>query len=167
LARIHTAWRIATIRFGEKWLRCLLHARDVSAEFLGKVLQSRLNDAPLHTHCKRSEVESGKVKLVRTAAVTIPCSHRSQVPEAGGSQPHGPGPSSYHGRRRGPASYCSLGPSIPSQGDVRAEVSALRRETPFASQKSKAVPVSERSSCAGRDPWYDLTKSKPGCMFGR
>jgi methylase of polypeptide subunit release factors len=28
----------------------------------------------------------------------------------------------------------------------------------FASKKSKPVPVPERPSCAGRDPWYDLTK---------
>lgn len=28
----------------------------------------------------------------------------------------------------------------------------------YASTKSKAVPVPERSSCAGRHPWYDLTK---------
>ena len=28
----------------------------------------------------------------------------------------------------------------------------------FASSKSKAVPVPERPSCSGRDPWYDLTK---------
>jgi len=27
----------------------------------------------------------------------------------------------------------------------------------YASNKSKAVPVPERASCAGRDPWYDLT----------
>lgn len=28
----------------------------------------------------------------------------------------------------------------------------------YPSTKSKAVPVPERSSCAGRHPWYDLTK---------
>ena len=28
----------------------------------------------------------------------------------------------------------------------------------FASKKSKPVPVPERSSCRGRDPWYDLSK---------
>ena len=28
----------------------------------------------------------------------------------------------------------------------------------YASKKSKAVPVPQRSSCAGRHPWYDLTK---------
>jgi type I restriction-modification system DNA methylase subunit len=28
----------------------------------------------------------------------------------------------------------------------------------YASKKSKAVPISQRPSCAGRNPWYDLTK---------
>lgn len=28
----------------------------------------------------------------------------------------------------------------------------------FASKKSKAVPVPQRSTCAARDPWYDLTR---------
>jgi hypothetical protein len=33
----------------------------------------------------------------------------------------------------------------------------------FASKKSKAVPVPNRSTCAARDPWYDLTRLvKPG-----
>ncbi|MBM4028282.1 MAG: hypothetical protein FJ280_23255 [Planctomycetes bacterium] len=27
----------------------------------------------------------------------------------------------------------------------------------FASEKSKGKPVPERSTCAARDPWYDLT----------
>jgi len=36
----------------------------------------------------------------------------------------------------------------------------------FASTKSKAVPVPQRSSCAGRTPWYDLTKLvDPGFAF--
>ncbi|MBL8880210.1 MAG: hypothetical protein JNG88_13915 [Phycisphaerales bacterium] len=36
----------------------------------------------------------------------------------------------------------------------------------FASKKSKAVPVPLRSTCAARDPWYDLTKLvKPGFAF--
>ena len=34
---------------------------------------------------------------------------------------------------------------------------------PFASQKSKGKPVPKRSTCAARDPWYDLTGlAKPG-----
>jgi hypothetical protein len=36
----------------------------------------------------------------------------------------------------------------------------------FASKKSKAVPVPKRSTCAARDPWYDLTGLvKPGFAF--
>ncbi len=36
----------------------------------------------------------------------------------------------------------------------------------FASKKSKSVPVPQRSTCAARDPWYDLTKLvKPGFAF--
>ncbi|MBL8824675.1 MAG: SAM-dependent DNA methyltransferase [Planctomycetia bacterium] len=36
----------------------------------------------------------------------------------------------------------------------------------YASTKSKAVPVPERSTCAARDPWYDLTKLvNPGFAF--
>ena len=36
----------------------------------------------------------------------------------------------------------------------------------FASSKSKPVPVPKRSTCAGRDPWYDLTGLiKPGIAF--
>jgi len=36
----------------------------------------------------------------------------------------------------------------------------------FESGKSKPVPVPMRSTCTGRDPWYDLTKlAKPGIAF--
>lgn len=37
---------------------------------------------------------------------------------------------------------------------------------PFASEKSKGKPVPKRSTCAARDPWYDLTRLvKPGFAF--
>lgn len=36
----------------------------------------------------------------------------------------------------------------------------------YPSRKSKAVPVPERSTCVGRDPWYDLTSlTKPAFAF--
>jgi hypothetical protein len=35
----------------------------------------------------------------------------------------------------------------------------------FASNKSKSVPVPERETCAGREPWYDLTGITPGIGF--
>lgn len=39
-------------------------------------------------------------------------------------------------------------------------------ETTYASKKSKAVPVAQRSCCAARDPWFDLTSFVcPGFAF--
>src|SRR5207253_377278 len=35
----------------------------------------------------------------------------------------------------------------------------------FASKKSKSVPVPERSSCASRERWYDVTGREPGIGF--
>src|SRR5260370_1137716 len=35
----------------------------------------------------------------------------------------------------------------------------------FASNKSKAVPVPKRATCAGRNPWYDVTGLRPGIGF--
>ena len=35
-------------------------------------------------------------------------------------------------------------------------------KTSFASKKSKAVPVPQRSTCVGREPWYNLTFTKSG-----
>jgi hypothetical protein len=35
----------------------------------------------------------------------------------------------------------------------------------FASKKSLAVPVPQRSTCANRNPWYNLTYTKPGAFF--
>ena len=45
--------------------------RDVSPEFLEKHSVRDWNDAPLFAHCKRSEVESGAVKLVEAGDGTV------------------------------------------------------------------------------------------------
>jgi methylase of polypeptide subunit release factors len=45
--------------------------RDVSAEFLEKYSRSEWNNAPLYTHCKRAEVESGNVKLTLAGDDTV------------------------------------------------------------------------------------------------
>ena len=36
--------------------------------------------------------------------------------------------------------------------------------TAFASKKSRAVPVPERSTCQARHPWYDLTRTQRGTL---
>src|SRR4051812_32300105 len=40
-------------------------------------------------------------------------------------------------------------------------------KTTFASRsnKSKSVPLPERETCKGRNPWYDLTGLQPGIGF--
>ena len=54
--------KITTIRFGVKsGCDAFFMPRDVSQEFLEKYSTLEWNDAPLQTHCKRSEVESGAV----------------------------------------------------------------------------------------------------------
>ena len=45
--------------------------RDVSPDFLEKHSVRDWNDAPLFAHCKRSEVESGEVKLVEAGDGTV------------------------------------------------------------------------------------------------
>src|SRR5258708_22485278 len=60
---------IATIRFGVKsGCDAFFMPRDVSAEILCDYSKLEWNDAPIYTHCKRSEVESGEVKLIRTGS---------------------------------------------------------------------------------------------------
>jgi methylase of polypeptide subunit release factors len=140
--------------------------RDVSAEFLEKYSSLEWNDAPLHTHCKRAEVESGKVGLVKTGSgddTVHPVEAKYLAPEV-----HSP-----MIIRRPVITAAELDRVILQVSDPMHELKGtyvqkyLRygEKTAFASKKSKAVPVSQRSSCAGRDPWYDLTKLKPGSMF--
>ncbi len=63
---------IATIRFGVKsGCDAFFMPRDVGQEFLKKFSKLEWNDAPLHTHCKRAEVESGKVKLILAGDGTV------------------------------------------------------------------------------------------------
>jgi hypothetical protein len=158
---------IATIRFGVKsGCDAFFMPRDVSAEFLEKYSSLDWNDAPLDTHCKRSEVESGKVKLVRTGSgdnTVHPIEAKFLKPEV-----HSPMVLDRPIITADGVDRVILQVSDPLshlKGTYVLKYLRYGEKTPFASQKSEAVPVSERSSCAGRDPWYDLTKSKPGSMF--
>ena len=63
---------ITAIRFGVKsGCDAFFMPRDVSADFLEKYSSLEWNDAPLHSHCKRSEVENGKVKLIEAGDNTV------------------------------------------------------------------------------------------------
>jgi hypothetical protein len=52
------------------------------------------------------------------------------------------------------------------KGTLVANYLRFGEKTTFASGKSSAVPVPKRSTCASREPWYDLKKYvKPGFAF--
>ena len=153
---------IATIRFGVKsGCDAFFMPRDVSREFLDDYSKLEWNDAPLHTHCKRGEVESGEVILVRAGDGTVhPIEKEYLAPEV--------------------HSLMSVSRPIISAADldrlvlfVSKPVEKLKgtyvlkylrygEQNAFASTKSKAVPVPYRATCAARDPWYDLTYTKCG-----
>ena len=153
---------ITTIRFGVKsGCDAFFMPRDVSADFLEKYSKLDWNEAPLMTHCKRAEVESGSIKLIEAGDGTVhPVEDEYLKPEI--------------------HSLMSVSRPLISAADldrlvlfVSESLSALKgkyvekylrfgEHHTFASKKSKAVPVPKRSTCVARDPWYDLTYTKCG-----
>jgi hypothetical protein len=153
---------IATIRFGVKsGCDAFFMPRDVSQKFLKDYSNLEWNDAPLHAHCKRAEVESGKVRLILAGDGTVhPIEEEYLVPEI-------------HNLMRIQTAEIradELERWILYVNENRADLKGTHvlkylkygETTSFASNKSKAVPVSQRPTCASRDPWYDLTYTKPG-----
>ena len=153
---------IATIRFGVKsGCDAFFMPRDVSQKFLEDYSKLEWNDAPLHTHCKRAEVESGEVILVRAGDGTVhPIEKDYLRPEV----------HSLMNVSRPAISAADLDrlvlfvsePLDKLKGTYVLKYLRYGEHNAFASTKSKAVPVPQRSTCAGRDPWYDLTYTKCG-----
>ncbi len=156
---------IATIRFGVKsGCDAFFMPRDVSEDFLRKYSKLEWNDAPLVNHCKRSEVESSEVKLIEAGDGTVhPVEAKYLAPEV----------HSLMKVSRPIISAAELDrlillvakPLEDLKGTYVHKYLRYGERHSFASKKSKAVPVSERSTCANRDPWYDLTYTKPGSFF--
>jgi len=156
---------IATIRFGVKsGCDAFFMPRDVSADFLEKYSKLDWNEAPLMTHCKRAEVESGNVKLIEAGDGTVhPVEDEYLKPEV----------HSLMSVSRPLISAADLDrfvlfvsePLTVLKGKYVEKYLHYGAHHAFASKKSKAVPVPKRLTCAARDPWYDLTYTKPGAFF--
>jgi len=138
--------------------------RDVSAEVLRDYSAKNWRDVPILTYCKRSEVESGKVKLVMDGeGVVHPIESRYLAPEVHSLM--------NVSRPIIRANECERLILLVSEPLSKLRGTYVHRylrygEThAYASRKSKAVPVAKRSTCAGRDPWYDLTGFQPGYFF--
>ncbi len=139
--------------------------RDVTAKFLAKYVTPReWNDAPILSPCKRSEAESGAVKLVEAGDGTIHAIESEYLaPEV-------------HSLMK-----IQRPVIVPEELDrlillVSAPIAELKgkhvhrylrygERSTFASKKSKAVPVPQRATCASRERWYDLTYTTAGHLI--
>jgi hypothetical protein len=139
--------------------------RDVTEEVLEKN-KDRFpwNDLGLMTPCKRSEVESGKVRIVRAGDNTLHPIETKYI-------------------RAEVHSLMDVQRPIIREKDVARVVLWVNEplsqlsntyagkyirwgaKQTFASKKSKSVPVPERSTCANRPIWYDLTGEDVGVSF--
>ena len=158
---------IASVRFGVKTgCDAFFMPKDITADSLSKhqgehAFRQHAGGAP------RKDAESGKIKIIQAGdGSSHPVEARFLAPEV--------------------HSLMKVDRPIARAADldrvvllVSVEMNKLRTEAPwvyrylrygmtatFASKKSKPVPVPKRSTCAARDPWYDLTGLvRPGIAF--
>jgi len=158
---------VARIRFGVKTgCDAFFMPKDVS----GETLASHTSDRAFRQNAggaPRKDVESGKVSIVKAGDGSIhPIERKYLAPEL-----HSPMEVDR--------------PLVKAEELTRVvllvdePLDKLKAKSPwvwrylqygatatFASSKSKPVPVPERSTCASRDPWYDLTGLvRPGIAF--
>jgi hypothetical protein len=157
---------IAKIRFGVKsGCDAFFMPEDVSEKFLAEYSEKKWRDAPMFAHhCKRSEVESGEVKLILAGDGTVhPIESRYLAPEVHSlmkvTRPV------VHADELDRLILLVSEPLNSLKGTYVAKYLRYGETHTFASKKSKAVPVAKRSTCAARVPWYDLTYTTPGVLF--
>ena len=157
---------IAEIRFGIKsGCDAFFMPHDVTEETLAKVEKDLpWKDIGLMTPCRLHEVRSGEVRIVRAGDNTIhPIEVKYLLPEV----------HSLMQVDRPVIRAADLNRVVLWVGDELKDLSGtyvakyLRwgAKQTFASNKSKAVPVPERSTCDSRPLWYDLTGGKTGVVF--
>jgi len=139
--------------------------RNVSAELLseyGSEMEWRM--LPLMRRCKREEVDSGKVVIVKCGDGTLhPIEAQYVRPEV--------------------HTLMQVDRPVVSPEQLNRVVLWVNRELKelkgthvyhyvtwgskqtFASKKSRAVPVPKRPTCASRERWYDVTGLEPGIGF--
>jgi len=172
--RLLTDYRSRLVRLGEvaevkrgitSGCDAFFMPRDVTKEVLDAVKGGLpWNNVGLMTPCKRSEIESGEVRIARAGDNTLhPLETKYLKPEV--------------------HSLMQVDRPVIRAGDldrvvlwVNKPLNALRHsyaakyirwgaKQTFLSSKSKAVPVPQRTSCASRPLWYDLTSATNGLAF--
>jgi hypothetical protein len=155
---------LVRIRFGVKTgCDAFFMPRDVTREALSQKTDE--GEFKALTGCSRKEAENGSVRIIRDGGGTIHSLESKYLrPEV--------------------HSLMKVARPVVTAKDldrvvllVDAPLSALRGTyvykylkygelVTYSSGKAKGVPIPQRSTCAARDPWYDLTKLvKPGFAF--
>ncbi len=139
--------------------------RDVTQEILDSIREGLpWNDVGVMTPCKRSEIESGKVRIIRAGDNTLhPIEAEYLRPEV-----HSLMQVDRPVIRASDLDRVVLWVDRPLSALTNTYVAKYIRwgaKQTFASKKSKAVPVPERSSCASRTLWYNLTNISTGSIF--
>jgi len=139
--------------------------RDATAEVMKQASEGLpWNDLGLMTPCKRSEVESGKVRIVRAGDNTLhPVEAEYLRPEV-----HSLMEVDRPVIRAKDLDRVVLWVNQPLSKLAYTYAGKYIRwgaQQTFESKKSKAVTVPERSTCAARPLWYDLTTDRIGVVF--
>ena len=157
---------IADIRFGVKsGCDAFFMPRDVTDSILKDVKGGMLwNNVGLMTSCDIKEVRSGKVRIIKAGDNTLhPVERKYLRPEV----------HSLMAVDRPTIRAKDLNRVVLWVGDKLRDLAGTyvakyirwgEKQT-FPSKKSKAVPVPERSTCAARSLWYDLTGVEVGTAF--
>jgi methylase of polypeptide subunit release factors len=155
---------IAAVRFGVKTgCDAFFMPRDLTAEALSQCPTPR--DFRRRFGVERGPVENGAVKIIKAGDGSVhPIEAIYLAPEV-----HSPMQIDRPVVRSADLSRVVLlvGKPLSDLKDTRvARYLRYGDRHPFASRKSDPVPVSDRTSCAARDPWYDLTGLvAPGIAF--
>jgi hypothetical protein len=138
---------------------------DVTSKILGQIEGGLAwNDMGLMTPCKRSEIESGKVRIVQAGDNTLhPIESKYIKPEV-----HSLMQVDRPVIRANETDRVVLWASEPLAAlghSYAAKYIRWGAKQTFLSKKSEAVPVPQRTSCASRLLWYDLTNVTTGSVF--
>jgi len=157
---------VASIKYGIlSGCDALFMPRNVSAKLLTEhQSEAEWQALPLMKRCKRTEVESGKVVIVRCGDNTLhPIESEFVRPEVHSlMQVDRPVVSPQQLDR---VVLWVNQPLKELKGTYVHHFITWGSKQTFASNKSKSVPVPQRPGCAGRSPWYDLTGRHPGIGF--
>jgi type I restriction-modification system DNA methylase subunit len=137
--------------------------RDVTGETLARIEDGRKFREL--TGVSRSDVESGKVRIVKDGGGTIHAIEAEYVHPEVHSLMKVDRPV-VRTRDLDRVVLMVPGPLSALRGTLAYKYVKYGERATYASRKSRAVPVPKRSTCAARDPWYDLTKLvDPGFAF--